>query len=92
MEFGVGHPDLALYRAIKAGESGLNLQLSDLLDREIELPSLFTVIKSLFTKERLKIRIRAYPKRLIDRLFTIQTEVDREVEKKIRQAESKGRM
>ena len=90
MGSGVGHPDLALYRSIKAGETGLNLRLSDLLDREVELPSLFTIIRSFFTKERLIIKFKAYPIKVIERLHAIQRGVDKEVKRIIDKAKSES--
>jgi len=86
MGSGLGHPDLALYRSIRAGEAGLNLRLSDLIDREVELPNLFTIIRSFFTRERLIIKFKAYPVKLIERLHAIQRGVDAQVKREIDKA------
>lgn len=86
MGSGLGHPDLALYRSIKAGETGLNLSLSDLIDRRIELPSLYDIIKSFFTKEKIIIIMKAYPNRIIERIHAIQRGVDKKIEWEIEKA------
>lgn len=83
MELGIGTPSLSLYRAIKGGDSGLNLSLNDLIDREIKFPSMYELIKSFFTKKHLTLIIKGYPLRLINRLMTIQRKVDEETEKEI---------
>lgn len=90
MGSGVGHPDLALYRSVKAGEAGLNLRLSDLIDREIELPSMYEIIKSIFTKQKIRIILKAFPNRVIERLHAIQRGVDKEVKKELDKAKSSG--
>ncbi len=87
MEFGrIAHPSLAIYRAIKGGDSGLNLNLNDLIDREIKFPSMYEMVKSFFTRKSLTIIIKGYSMRLINRLMTIQSKVDDDVEKEINKA------
>ena len=86
MGFGVGHPDLVLYRMVKAGESGLNLSLNDLIDREVIIPSLFDIVKSFFTRKQILIKIKAYPNKLIKKLQVVQRGVDKEIEKKLKNA------
>jgi len=88
MGFGIGHPDVALYRMVKSGEAGLNLRLSDMFDKHIEVPDLLTIIKSLFTREKLRVKIKAYPNRLIERLLTIQRATDREIQRELNKAKS----
>jgi len=83
MELGLSHSGLAVYRLIKGGDSGLNLRLSDLIDREIKLPSLWEVVKTFFTKRSISITIKAYPSRLITKLMTVQKKVDDKVEREI---------
>lgn len=83
MGFGLGHPSLALYRSIKGGESGLNLRLSDLLDREVIVPNLYEIVKSFFTRKTLSIKIKAYPNKIIEQLYIIQRGVDKQIEKEI---------
>lgn len=89
MRSGTGHPDVAIYRATQ-GQAGLNLTLSDLYDTDIELPSVKSVIKSLFTGKRLEARVLAKPITLIRKLMAIQKIVDEKVEEEIEKAKSKG--
>jgi len=91
MELGVGHSSLAVYRAIKGGDSGLNLKLSDLMDKEVQLPNLYEVIMSLFTRKPLFMIIKGYPIQLIRKLLTVQKKVDSKMEREIRKARSKIR-
>ena len=84
MELGLGHSGLAVYRLIKGGDSGLNLKLSDLIDREIKLPSLWEVVRTFFTRKPIYIKIKAYPLRLITKLMTIQKRVDSKVKRKLK--------
>jgi hypothetical protein len=88
MRSGRGHPDLAVYRLIKGGDSGLNLSLTDLFGREIEFPNLKEIIKSFFTKRPIRAKIRGFPVDLIERLGEIQKAVDGEIEKAISKAKS----
>jgi len=90
MGFGLGSPDLALYRLLKGGESGLNLSLNDLYDRIIIIPNLYEIVKSFFTRKKIIVTIKAYPNKIINRLQTIQRGVDKEIERKIQEAKSKG--
>lgn len=92
MELGLSHSGLAVYRLIKGGDSGLNLRLSDLIDREIRLPSLWEVVKTFFTKKPMYIRIKAYPVHLIRKLMTIQKKVDNKVEKEIEKSKRGARI
>ena len=92
MELGLSHSGLAVYRLIKGGDSGLNLRLSDLIDREIKLPSLWEVVKTFFTKKPIYIRIKAYPLRLITKLMTIQKKVDDKVKREIEKSKRRSRM
>jgi len=92
MELGVGHLSLAVYRAIKGGDSGLNLRLSDLMDKEVKLPNLYEIIKSFFTRRPLYIIIKGYPVQLIRKLLTIQKKVDSKVEREIKKAKTKSRL
>lgn len=87
MRSGVIPSDLALYRLVKAGESGLNLKLTDLFDRRIEIPNLFDILKTLVTKEKIPITIKGFSAVLIRRLISVQEYVDREVESKVREAQ-----
>jgi len=91
MGFGVGHPDLAVYRLVKGGETGLNLRLSDLFDKEIEFPSLIEVIRSILRGSRLKIKIKAFPNAMIERLQNIQLGVDKEIKRKVEEAKRAGK-
>lgn len=88
MGSGVGHPDLALYRLIKSGEAGLNLGLSDLFDKRIELPSFASVIRALLLGKKISVTVKAYPASLIERLLAIQRAIDKEIEKEITKAKS----
>lgn len=88
MGFRVASLDLGLYRLIKGGDSGLNLNLSDLMDKRIELPNLLDILKTLFTKKKIEVTVKAYPSKVIDKLIAIQKGVDSEIEKKIREAKS----
>jgi len=92
MELGLGHSGLAVYRLIKGGDSGLNLKLSDLIDREIKLPSLWEIVRTFFTRKPISIRIKAYPLRLITKLMTIQKRVDSKVKKEIEKSKRRSRM
>jgi len=67
MMFGTPHPDLALYRLVKGGEGGLGLRIEDLYDRPVEISFLGLTIKGV---------LKAYPKRLIDKLIMVQRIVD----------------
>lgn len=91
MELGLSHSGLAVYRLTKGSDSGLNLRLSDLIDREIKLPSLWEIVKTFFTKKSISIKIKAYPVQLIRRLMIIQKKVDSKVEKEINKAKRGGR-
>jgi len=90
MGFRVANLDLGLYRLVKGGDSGLNLSLSDLMDKRIELPNLWDIVKTLFTKKKIEVTVRAYPGKLINRLIAIQRGVDREIEREISKAKSGG--
>jgi hypothetical protein len=92
MGFRVASLDLGLYRLIKGGDTGLNLSLSDLMDKRIELPNLWDIVKTLFTKKKIEITVKAYPSKIIDRLIAVQKGVDREIEKEISKAKSGGAM
>jgi len=92
MELGLAHSGLAVYRLTKGGDSGLNLKLSDLIDREIKLPSLWEIVKTFFTKRSISITIKAYPLRLITKLMTIQKKVDSKIEREIKKSKSRSRM
>lgn len=83
MELGLGHSGLAVYRLTKGGDSGLNLRLSDLIDKEIILPSLWEVAKTFITKKPICIKIKAYPIQLIRKLMIIQKKVDDKVKREI---------
>jgi len=74
---GIPHPDLALYRLVKGGEGGLGLKIEDLYDRKIELKFLGITIKGI---------LKAYPKRLIDKLITIQKVVDDKIMEEMEKA------
>lgn len=71
------NPDVATFRLIKGGESGVGLQLSDLFDREIELSILGLKIRGV---------IRAYPAKLINKLVVIQRVVDEKIQDEIDKA------
>jgi len=88
MRSGIGHPDLAVYRLVKGGDSGLNLSLTDLFGRTIEFPNLREIIRSFFTKRPIEAKIRGFPADLINRLEEIQKVVDGEIEKAISKAKS----
>ena len=77
---------MALFRLIKSGESGLNLNLMDLYGRDIEVPDLLTILKTVFNRKPIVIRIKGYSARLINRIIKVQQYVDREVEKEIKKA------
>jgi len=87
MGFGVGTPDLAVYRMVKAGESGLNLQLSDLYDRRIEVPDLLTILKTLFTRRKWEIKVKGFP---VAQIFKLQ-EIQRIMDKKVKEAVDKAK-
>ena len=87
MRSGVVPSDLALYRLVKGGDSGLNLRLTDLFDRKIEIPNLLEIIKTLFTKDSIPITIKGFPVTLIRNLVSVQEYVDKEVERKVREAQ-----
>jgi hypothetical protein len=89
MGFGVGQPDLALYRLIKGGDTGLNIRLADLLDREMEVPNLRDLMKSFLTGQKLKVKIKGLPVPLIKRLETIQREIDEQIQTEINKAKRK---
>lgn len=86
---GIDSTDSSLFRLVKAGEHGLNLSLLDIYGTEIEAPNLFEIIKSLFTRKKLKFRIRGREEKLINRLVKVQRLMDEEVEKEIRKAKNK---
>lgn len=90
MESGLGHPDIALYRLVKGGDSGINLSLGDIFDRCIEIPSLFNIVKSFFTKQPIVIRLRAFPRDIIEKLMYMQSGVDELVKKEVDKAKAKG--
>ena len=90
MGFGIGHPSLAAYRMVKGGDSGLNLSLVDLYGQEIELPSLYEIIKSFFTRKPLKARIKGFSSQMIRQLQAIQKKIDDKVQEEIRKAKSKA--
>jgi len=77
------NPDVATFRLIKGGESGVGLRLSDLFDREIELNLLGLKIRGM---------VKAYPVKLINKLVVIQKVVDEKVQDQIDKAkrESSG--
>ena len=77
---------MALFRLIKSGESGLNLNLMDLYGRDIEVPDLLTILKTVFSRKPIIIKIKGYSARLINRIIRVQQYVDREVEKEIKKA------
>ena len=86
---GIDNVDLSLYRLVKAGEHGLNLSLTDLYGSEIELPNLYEIIKSLFTRRPITVKIKERSEQLINRLIKVQSYVDREIEKEIKKGQSK---
>lgn len=86
---GLSNTDLSLYRLVKAGKHGLNLSLTDLYGSEIELPNLYEIIKSLFTRRPITIKIKERSEQLINRLIRVQSHVDKEVEKEIKKAGNK---
>ena len=75
-----------LYRLVKAGDSGLNLKLSDLYGQVIEAPNLLDIIKSVFTRRPLQLIIKPYPVTLIRKLEQVQLKVDRKIEQEIEKA------
>lgn len=81
---GLDSNDLSLYRLIKAGEHGLNLSLNDLYGSEIEVPNLYKIIKSLFNRKPITIKIRGRSEHLIRRLIKVQGHVDKEIEKQVK--------
>jgi hypothetical protein len=86
MGFGLSHPDLSVYRLVKSGESGLNLNLSDLFPKVIKVPSFFDIVVSFFSRKSLVVLVEAYPVNLIRRLEFIQKKVDEEIKAKIDKA------
>lgn len=92
MELGVSHSGLAVYRLIKGGDSGLNLRLSDLIDKEVKLPSLWEIVKTFFTRKPIPIIVKAYPLRLITKLMTIQKKVDSKIEREIEKSKRRSRI
>ena len=77
MMSGIPHPDLALYRLVKGGEGGLGLRIEDLYDRRVEFKFLGLTIKGV---------LKAYPKRLIDKLIMIQRAVDDKILEEVEKA------
>jgi len=90
MESGIGHPDIALYRLVKGGDSGLNLNLEDIFDKHIEIPSLFDIVKSFFTRQPIMITLRAFPRDIIEKLMHMQSGVDELVKREVDKAKYKG--
>jgi len=90
MSSGMTHPDLAVYRLTKGGESGLNLGLGDLFDREIEIPSFRELISFLLGKQKLRIKIKAFPRVMIERLENIQMGVDEQIQREIIKAKQRS--
>jgi len=86
---GIDNSNLSLYRLVKGGEHGLNLSLIDLYGSEIEVPNLYEIIKSLFTRKPLMIKVKERSEQLINRLIKVQSHVDKLIEKKIKDAESR---
>lgn len=86
MGSGVGHPDLAVYRLVKGGDSGLNLSLSDVFDRKVTLPSAREIITSLIKGSKLQIVLHGFSYGLIRKLELIQSIVDEEIKAKIESA------
>jgi len=89
---GIGHPDLAAFRLVKGGEAGLNLRLGDLFDKEIEFPSLIEAIRTLIRGRRIRLRVKAFPNALIERLVNVQMETDVQTQKEIDKAKQKGNL
>ena len=90
MGSGIGHPDLALYRLVKGGDTGLNLRLSDIFDREIEIPNLFTLLMSFIKRKNITIKVKALPASLIESLLTVQSGVDEQMKREIDKAKSRS--
>ena len=86
---GLDNTDLSLYRLVKAGEHGLNLSLSDLYGSEIEVPSLYEIVRSLFNRKPIIIRVKERSEQLINRLIKVQSHVDKEIERQIKDAKNK---
>jgi hypothetical protein len=83
---GLDSSDLSLYRLVKGGEHGLNISLLDLYGLDIEVPSLFDIIKTFFTKKKIRIKISGRTEQLIRKLIKVQHHVDKEIEKEINKA------
>jgi len=73
------HSDLALYRLVKGGEGGLGVNLGDLYDREAEVRILGIPIK---------MTLKAFPKRLIDKLIIVQQRVDAKIKEEAEKAKN----
>lgn len=91
MQSGIEHPDLAVYRLVKSGDTGLNLSLTDLFGRTLELPNLRQILRSIFTREPILVRVKGFPSDLIKRLELIQRKVDEQVQRTIEEAKRKTR-
>jgi len=91
MRSGLGHPDLAVYRLVKAGDTGLNLSLTDLFGRTLEIPNLREIIKSFFTRRPIKITVKGFPINQIRALEMIQKTIDDKVEDEIEKAKRRTR-
>jgi hypothetical protein len=75
-----------VYRLVTAGDAGLNLSLTDLFGREVELPSLRSIVKTLITGKPIRIRIRESPAPIIRRLEVIQGRIDKRIEEEVDKA------
>lgn len=71
---------------IKGGDSGLNLSLTDLFGREIELPGLRSLVLSLITNRPIVVKVKGFPVTLVKRLEQIQAGFDQMVKKEIEDA------
>jgi len=60
--------------------------LEDLFDKEIEVPSLYDIVKSFFTRKKLKVKLKAYPGNIIRKLEIVQNEVDKEIKGELEKA------
>jgi len=89
MGLGVGHPSLALYRLIRAGEAGVNLSLADLFGKTYILPSMFDLVRSFFTRKPIEIKLKPEPQDTIRSLEAVQQYVDKKIKEKLEEAERK---